>query len=70
VRHTAGTGGELFVAGRARAVEDADVRARAIAAEPYEPAERYVLFELLVGEVRGNGYGDTPLPAVRRWRAS
>ena len=34
----------------------------------YDPADRYVLFELRPTEVRCNGYGDVALPARRRWR--
>ncbi len=37
------------------------------AAASDEPADRYVLFELRVGEVRSNGYGDVPMPEPRRW---
>jgi hypothetical protein len=40
-----------------------------VAAASYEPAERYVLFELLVGAARANGYGDVTLPQPRRWSA-
>ena len=65
----AGTGGEVAVGGTGHRVEDAGVRAAASAAASYEPADRYVLFELRPTEVRCNGYGDTTLPAHRRWRA-
>ena len=40
-----------------------------VAAASYEPADRYVLFELRPTEVRCNGYGDVKLPEHRRWRA-
>ncbi len=43
--------------------------AEAEAAASYEPAERYVLFELLVGSARANGYGDVTLPEPSRWSA-
>jgi hypothetical protein len=33
----------------------------------YEPPDRYVLFELHLGEARCNGYGDVNLPASQRW---
>jgi hypothetical protein len=69
VRDTDGTGGELIIFGTAVAVDDADLRDGAVAAATYEPADRYVLFELLVTEVRCNGYGDTTMPATRRWRS-
>jgi hypothetical protein len=64
-----GTGGEFYVAGKAVPVEDRSVRSLAAAAASYEPAERYVLFELKVVEARCKGYGDVSLPAQRRWPA-
>jgi hypothetical protein len=69
VPDNAGTGGEASVTGTARAVGDDTVRNAAAAAASYEPADRYVLFELLPSEVRCNGYGDVALPERRRWRA-
>jgi hypothetical protein len=63
-----GTGGEFFVRGLAEPVEDPALRSAAAAAASYEPADRYVLFELTVSEARCNGYGDVTLPAPRRWR--
>ena len=65
----AGTGGEAAVSGTGHPVDDAAVRAAVAAAASYDPAERYVLFELRPTEVRGNGYGDITLPERRRWRA-
>jgi hypothetical protein len=67
VPDNAGTGGEFSVTGRAIAVDDAAVRATATAAASYEVIDRYVLFELLPGEVRCKGYGEAPLPVTRRW---
>jgi pyridoxamine 5'-phosphate oxidase-like protein len=64
-----GTGGEFYLSGRAVAVDDPALRGVAVAAASYAPSERYVLFELHVGEARCNGYGDVPLPANRRWSA-
>jgi hypothetical protein len=69
VPDNAGTGGEASVSGTGHPVDDADVRATVVAASSYEPAERYVLFELRPTEVRCNGYGDVALPERRRWRA-
>jgi hypothetical protein len=62
-----GSGGEFFITGRATLIEDPEVRLVAVRAANYEPADRYILFELGVAEVRCNGYGDVPLPAKRRW---
>ena len=70
VPDTNGTGGEFFVSGAARFVDDADQRADAVRAASYEPADRYILFELLLAEVRCNSYGDVPLPAHQRWTAA
>ena len=67
VPDNSGTGGEFWVRGRGVAVDDADVRVAVASAASYDPADRYVLFELLVDEARCNGYGDVELPAERRW---
>jgi len=67
VRDGAGTGGEVSLRGTGRPVEDPAIRAAAVAAATYNPADRYVLFELLVDEIRCNGYGDVELPPTRRW---
>ena len=69
VPDNAGTGGEASVCGVGRPVDDADERATIVAAASYDPADRYVLFELRLTEVRCNGYGDVTLPERRRWRA-
>lgn len=67
VPDTEGSGGEFLVRGVGLSVEDPAVRAIAVEAASYEPADRYVLFELRLLEARCNGYGDVPLPAHRRW---
>jgi len=69
VPDTEGSGGEFFLSGEGRVVEDDTVRASVVVAASYEPAERYVLFELLVGAARANGYGDVTLPEPCRWSA-
>jgi hypothetical protein len=69
VPDTDGSGGEFFLSGDGVPVGDATVRADVIAAASYEPAERYVLFELLVRAARANGYGDVTLPEPSRWTA-
>lgn len=70
VPDTNGSGGEFSVSGEGFPVEDAAARAAAVQAASYDPAERYILFELRIGEARCNGYGDVPLPDRRRWSAS
>jgi pyridoxamine 5'-phosphate oxidase-like protein len=69
VPDTNGTGGEFFMSGEARFVDDPDTRADAVRASSYEPADRYIVFELLVAEARCNGYGDVTLPERTRWTA-
>ncbi|HSD48968.1 MAG TPA: pyridoxamine 5'-phosphate oxidase family protein [Actinomycetota bacterium] len=67
VPDTEGSGGEFSVSGAGVPVEDPAVRATVAEAASYDPADRYVLFELRVAEARCNGYGDVSLPAQRRW---
>ncbi len=69
VADNAGTGGEASLSGIGHLVDDGDTRATAAAAASYDPADRYVLFELRPTEVRCNGYGDVVLPERRLWRA-
>lgn len=64
----AGAGGEAWLSGTAHAIDDPAVRAGAAAAAGYDPADRYVLFELRPTELRCRGYGDVALPERRRWR--
>ena len=64
-----GSGGELLISGVGVAVLDPEVRVDAAKAASYEPADRYILFELLLDDVRVTGYGDDPLPARKRWSA-
>ena len=67
VPDTEGSGGEFFVSGQGVAVESAAVRETVVRAASYDPAARYVLFELRVSEARCNGYGDVTLPYQDRW---
>jgi hypothetical protein len=62
-----GTGGEFNVTGHAVLVDDPHVRALVADAAFYDPADRYVLFELMLTEARCHGYGDVSLPARTRW---
>ena len=65
----AGTGGEASLSGTAHLVTDDAVRATAAAAARYQPADRYVLYELGPTEAQCKSYGDTTLPERRRWHA-
>ena len=69
VPDTEGSGGEFFLSGEGVAVDDAAVRTAVEAAASYEPAARYVLYELFIGSARANGYGDVALPEPSRWSA-
>jgi hypothetical protein len=64
-----GTGGEFYLRGTATLVEDEALRTIALSAATYEPAARYILFELHVTEARCNGYGDVALPSPTHWRS-
>lgn len=70
VPDNAGTGGEFQVSGVGREVTDSGTRAAVVSACPYDPADRYVLFELLIAGVRGKSYGDVDLPEPRSWSAT
>lgn len=45
VSDTSGESGEVIVTGHAKFMEDSEVRALAVRLCPYNPAERYILFE-------------------------
>lgn len=62
-----GSGGEFMVSGNAALIGEPELRAIAARAASYQPADRYILFELSVSEARGNVYGDEPHPTPRRW---
>jgi tRNA-Thr(GGU) m(6)t(6)A37 methyltransferase TsaA len=68
VADSAGTGGEFYVWGRAAFVADAQTRALAARSASYQPAERYVLFELGVERAASTVYGGDR-PVRRRWAA-
>jgi len=67
VPDNAGSGGEFSVYGSGLAIDDADMWSVVADAASYTPADRYILFEMLVSEARCHGYGDVPMPATRRW---
>jgi hypothetical protein len=65
VPDTDGTGGEFSVSGIGHLVDDVAIKVIAERTASYNPAERYVLFELLINEARCNGYGDVEIPERR-----
>ena len=68
VPDNAGTGGEFFLSGRGRRVDAIEVWHTVAKAASYEPHSSYVLYELLVSEVRARGYGDVELPDRSTWK--
>jgi hypothetical protein len=61
-------GGEFFIAGRARLVEDPALRQIATKASSFTPADRYVLFELNLEHASSTIY-DGGNPIRKRWHA-
>lgn len=69
VEDASGGQGEFYVRGQARLVQDAGLRAQAVAAAPYDPTARYILFVLSVELAFMNIYVNGE-PNVQRWRPS
>ena len=53
VEDVEGGGGEFMVKGYGRLIEDAETRSLAVDSSPYNPADRYILFELSVDSALG-----------------
>jgi hypothetical protein len=68
VEDSSGGAGEFYVRGRAKLVTDPAVRAEAIAASSYPPADRYILFVLSVDYAFMNVYTEAGANP-RRWQA-
>ena len=68
VENASGGGGEFFITGRARLVEDSALRQIATKAASFTPADRYVLFELSLEHASSTIY-DGGNPVRKRWRA-
>ncbi len=68
VEDSSGGEGEFYVRGRATATGDPLVRAQAVQASSYVPADRYILFVLTVEFAFMNTYVDGD-PHPRRWRS-
>lgn len=68
VSDTSGESGEVILTGRARFIDDAEMRAVAVRVSPYKPAERYILFELDIENATVTEYPESG--TVRRhWKA-
>ena len=66
VEDNAGGEGEFFVTGTAEFTEDAELRAEAVQAASYAPAERYILFHLRLDQATLRRYEDGG-PVHLRW---
>lgn len=64
-----GTAGEFWIAGDALRRKDANSRAIAVAAAPYNPEDRYILFELSIDEAASTVY-EGGEPVRRRWSSA
>jgi len=69
VENSDGGGGEFYVRGRARLVDDPEIREQAVRASSYAPQERYILFVFSIEQAFMNRYVDGK-PNVRRWQSS
>ncbi len=69
VTDTSGGSGECIVTGRAKFIEDTELRALAVSISPYQPAERYILFEFDIESVLMTEYIDGQ-PVRTNWKAS
>ncbi len=58
VTDTSGESGEFIVTGRAKFIDDPELRALAVRIAPYNPAERYVLFEFDIESAMMTEYKD------------
>ncbi|KPV50478.1 hypothetical protein SE17_26700 [Kouleothrix aurantiaca] len=67
VKDSSGGGGEFFISGRARLLDDPALRQVAARAASYAPAERYVLFELDLEHASSTIYQESNT-VRRRWR--
>ena len=68
VADSSGEGGEFLLTGTARFVKDEDTRAIAVRLASYEPADRYILFELLIDTAFSTVYNAYGHPIRNRWR--
>ena len=68
VEDSSGGGGEFFIAGCARLIEDRALRQIATNASSFTPADRYILFVLNLEYASSTTY-DSGNPIRARWRA-
>jgi Pyridoxamine 5'-phosphate oxidase len=68
VSDNSGESGEFIITGKARLVNDPDLRALATKYASYSPANRYILFEFDIESAVSTIYPDG-LPVRRTWKA-
>lgn len=68
VSDSSGASGEFYITGRGESVDDRKTRVLASQLASYNPAERYVLFELSVESALSTVYEEGQ-PVRRRWKA-
>ncbi len=69
VSDTSGRSGEIIVTGKAKFIEAPELRALAVSISPYQPAERYTLFEFDIESVMITEYLDGQ-PVRANWKVS
>jgi hypothetical protein len=67
VTDNSGESGEVIITGKARFIEDPELRAAAARVCPYQYAERYVLFEFDIEDVLTTEYPEGS-PVRKRWK--
>jgi uncharacterized pyridoxamine 5'-phosphate oxidase family protein len=67
VTDMSGQSGEFIVTGRAKFIEDPELRALAVKNSPYQPAERYVLFEFYIESAMMTEYKNGE-PVRKQWK--
>lgn len=70
VSDSSGSSGEFLITGRAAFIEEPEDRSLAVQLASYDPAERYVLFELSVESAFATVYDESGEPQRRRWKRS
>ena len=68
VSDAGGGNGEFLIKGRADLIEEPEIRTLAAELAPYDPADRYVLFELGVESALATIYDESGEPQRRRWK--
>ena len=62
-----GEEGEFWIRGTAQKIENEKLRSEAIENATYNPADRYILFQLLIEEAGGTVY-ENGTPNFKRWK--